>query len=248
MTDEIAAEIAQINDVMRTDRGRYDADPAMQSRLTDLYQAQQTASSPPRARQNEKAQIEQIMRTDRKRYDRDQEMQARYLSLLTSQDPAGLQTHSGDSYSVDLIPMPTLSDWTKQGNPAADYTNHAKAIRETNDIITGMDEADRAEFDRSFSLLPRPVQSAALSALLDTRTAPVWPLAETAMSELGQVPAYAALISEWGHEAPRKLAVAQERLLRVVDRLSDGDTHAVFEWLNGLPKSAVVSLTRKLAR
>ncbi|NUB42754.1 hypothetical protein GEU84_000010 [Fertoebacter nigrum] len=99
----------------------------------------------------------------------------------------------------------------------------------------------------SFAALPVSVHSAAFSMLCDRRAVAADPFREEDMQRLATVPAYRALANEWGYDAPRKLAVLQERLWRVLDRQNDGDVRRAIGWLDALPTSGMVALARKLA-
>lgn len=245
MADTTSTEIARITEVMRSDRGRYDSDPALQSRLRDLYDAQESGQTlSPWASSGERAEIERIMRTDMQRYWRDEAMQERYRQLLEAEEGPDMD----EDGRFDLIEMPTPTEWKNDGGNPAEYQQRSTVIREVNDIIRDMSAESRGRFESSFAQLPAGIQSVALGALLDKRAVPIDPLSETAIEELQRIPSYAALIQEWGHEAPSKLAVAKERLWRVLDRLTYYDVRTAINWLDRLPTAAAIALFRKLAR
>lgn len=249
MTGDASTEIAEIRNVMRNDPASYIADSGMQSRLLELYDARATgAPVSPRQADGELAAIRKVMKTDLDRYWRDTEMQARYVQLLEQEERgSGVEPGTATGRGA-LAPVPTPSEWGKQDNDPARYDSHIHLVRAVNDVLTGMGEGDRDEIGPSFAALPATVHSAAFAVLADGRAVGVEPLHDADIRKLAQVPAYRSLAREWGSEAPRKLAVLQERLWRVLDRLSDADCDRALTWFNALPTAAVMAVGRKLAR
>ncbi|WP_370301573.1 hypothetical protein [Pseudooceanicola sp.] len=240
---DIDGEIASIEAKIGTDA--YIRDEGMQARLRELYQAQETGAPPSPAPDRERADIERIMREDSKRYYRDEAMQQRYRDLLDDEHgtPAEADHYDDDGF----IPIPNMTDWISSGHDPADFGRYQKVIGAANDLLWDMPDGERGQFGNSFERLPEKVRSVALGALNETGPVSASPLSETAMAELRQVPAYAEMIREWGHEAPMRLATAQERLWRAVGRLSDTDIRSVAAWLDDLPPAAMQALTRRLA-
>ena len=91
MTDEAGgdtdAEIASIENTMRTDNRAYRGDPGMQTRYLDLLTAREAGSKPaePSAVAREIAEIERRIQTDNAGYRADPAAQARYLELIGEQ-------------------------------------------------------------------------------------------------------------------------------------------------------------------
>ena len=243
MTDSISNEIAHIESKMGTQE--YIRDESMQARLRDLYSARDTGAAPAPAQvPGEKAEIERVMREDRKRYDRDEAMQQRYRELLDGErapDPAPVTGDGG------FVPARSMKEWGKAGGDPAEFGQYSELAQRSNDLLWDMPTGAREQFGASFARLPEAARSLAFGALMDRSAVSPFPLSDDALSELRQVPAYAELMQEWGREAPHKLATAQERLWRVLDRLNDTDAHAVMRWLDGLPRAAMQALTRRLA-
>lgn len=249
MTDDVNAQIREIRDAMRTDPRNYFADEGMQSRLRDLYDARETGVAPsPKTAGGERAAIEKVMKTDINRYWRDPDMQARYLQLLEAEEGAVEPAKAAQDDGLDgLVPSRSPSDWKATGNDPAAYHGHVRLVRDVNDILGAVDGAERGVMGDTFAALPSTVHKAAFSMLADRRAVAVDPFNEGAMNEVVAVPAFKALAQEWGYDAPRKLAVVQARLWRVMDRLSDADMGRAVAWLDRLPKSAMIALGRKLA-
>lgn len=240
----VVSEIEAIEAKMGTQE--YIRNEGMQARLRELYAARQTGAvpSPAAAGERERAEIERVMRTDPKRYYRDEQMQARYRELLED-EAAG---DAGPDSGAGLIDLPSAAEWTKAGGDGADLGHRMDIARTANDILVGIPERERIALGHSFDGLPQSVQGAAFAALGDRSAVSAYPLAEEAIAELRQVPAYAGLIREWGSDAPRKLAVAQERLWRLLDRLNDTEARQAVAWIDGLPKAAMAALTKQMAR
>lgn len=243
MTDALSTEVAAIQAVMREDRGAYNRDEGMQARLRDLYAAQETGAAPPAKGRNERAEIQRVMRTDPRRYWRDEAMQARYRELLEEEEGEGPATDG-----AALVPIPTLAEWRKGGGNAAGYAAAVDLARDAADILMPLEPGEAKAVDRSVSALPEPVQRAARSVLMDRRPVSVDPMDEADMARVLTVPAYRALAREWGHEAPRRLAVLRERLLRGFERLEPAHVPAAVRWLDALPAAAMVALGRKLGK
>ena len=247
MTDGVTREIAEIQQVMRDDRASYNADTGMQSRLLELYEARETgAPASPRRQGGELAEIRKVMKTDLDQYWRDPDMQARFLQLLEAEEGQS-DGEAGDDPG-DLAAMPSPSEWLKNGNDPARYDEHDRMVREVNDILVAVDDSARDAVGDSFTALPRTVHAAAFAVLLDRRAVGVAPFHDTDMQRVSQVPAFRALAREWGSDAPRKMAALQERLWRVLDRLSDADASKALAWFNGLSLPAMAAVGRKLAR
>lgn len=248
MTNDVNAQIGEIHHVMRHDRQSYIADEGMQARLRDLYDARETGVAPsPKTAGGERAAIEKVMKTDIGRYWRDPDMQARYLQLLEAGEGAVQTAAAGQDDGLDgLAPSRSLADWKAGGNDPAAHQGHVRLVRDVNDILVAVDGAARGVMGDTFAALPSTVHKAAFSMLADRRTVAVDPFHEATMKSVVQIPAFRALAREWGQDAPRKLAVLQERLWRVMDRLSDADMGRAVGWLNSLSTSGMVALGRKL--
>ena len=88
-----AAEIAAIEQTMRTDFRAYQGDAVMQNRYGDLLAARDAGVAPGSVNTGdvgaEIASIEKTMVTDYRTYYNDAEMQSKYLELLKSREGVG---------------------------------------------------------------------------------------------------------------------------------------------------------------
>ncbi|MGM0583382.1 MAG: hypothetical protein ACQEUZ_01860 [Pseudomonadota bacterium] len=248
--DEVSREITEIQEVMRDDAPTYWRDEGMQGRYRELLDAQERGPGAPAkagGAQAERAEIERIMRREPRRYWKDPAMQARYREILAAEEASTPEASASEEPKAgELVPMPRLSEWRQEGNDPAHFNAYAALVRSANDVLVAAGEA-ASEIDAGLVKLPQPVQVAALHALTDRNPVPSDPLSEEQMREVLSLPSNAALSREWGHEAPRKFGKVEEKLWRIVDRLSDPDARKAIRWLDGLSGNARTAIYRKLA-
>lgn len=236
------AEIAFIEAKMGTPE--YFRDEGMQARIRELYDARERGITPAPMQRDEIADIQRMMREDPQRYYRDEAIQARYRELLE----ARVQPDVGPDGGAGQVEIPSAAEWMKAGGSSADYGQRLDIARDANDILTGIPERERIAFGSSFNALPQSVQGAAFVVLGDRSTVSPYPMSPDSVARLRREPAYAGLIAEWGQEAPQRLARAQERLFRILDRLGEREAQWAAQWFDKLPPASMAALTRQMAR
>lgn len=240
----VEAEISELENLMRTDRREYNRREGRYRELLAARASGDRASSRPAA-EREMAEIERIMRTDRKRYDRDPEMQARYRELLGGDAPDP-EPEPDEHRPGDLVPLKPLSEWSREGWDVAHYDTYRRLVGAANDVLNGAGD-DAAAISTSFSSLPEAIRNTAFAELVNRTPIASEPLPEDEMQRMAENPENAAMIREWGDDAPRKFGTIRQRLYRVVDRLDESDAAAFSDWFGQLPPRAAVALMRRLA-
>ncbi len=189
------------------------------------------------------ARIETVMTENPREYYRDEPMQERYRALLSEKDEAD----PGQTGDGGFIPVVGFEQWKKGGGDPMAYQDFDKLASASNDLLWGMPDGAREQFGVAFSALPERVRSLAFGTLMERTPVLAPPLSDSAMSELRRDPAYAELAEEWGRMASYRFAVAQERLWRIADHLSDAEYGSLKSWLDRLPRAAVKAVMRRLA-
>lgn len=197
------------------------------------------------AQSQELASIQKMLRANREAYYRDPAIQARFRELLELEaEGAG---GNGDDKTPEVVRLQAPSEWAKAGGAPQDWNAYADLVRAVNNVLVPLSPGDASALGRSFERLPEAVRSKALGVLVDPR--PVAPtfISGADMAQIRCNPVCAELADEWGEEAQTKFGRVNARMWKVLDRLTDSEADNVVRWMNGLPRSAVKNLIRRLA-
>lgn len=145
------AEIAAIQDIIRTDPGVYYSSKEKQARLEELVATrdapqaeEQYASAEPSTADKELAEIREIMRTDPSRYWRDKGMQVQFEQLLqgpepTPDNPIGLRDFGFARADImrDERLAPVIAEWGNRADHNVQVYYDRMSDLLTGDIETG---------------------------------------------------------------------------------------------------------------
>jgi hypothetical protein len=189
--------------------------------------------------------IQQTMRTEPASYFKNEPLQARYRMLLARKGGYG-SSILGEEPAAPLVPMISRKDFAAQTGSLAHYGEYMKLVRTAADWVFALPAAERTGFVASLEALPQQVQLAAISEI--TERAPIVdPSSPTALANFARMPEGAVLMREWGERSGHNLALVQERLFRVIDRLEERYISTFVQWLDGLSTDCAIALYRKLA-
>ncbi|MPZ58310.1 MAG: hypothetical protein GEU91_17815 [Rhizobiales bacterium] len=215
------------------------------SRVT-MPTAEQSAGVDPSVRL---LQIENIERHDHARFVV-QNLAAEKEQLLAKQaaapqdQPARMLSDADSRLKIDAMDgsAQLRVAWGDQAD-----ANHARAVESAKDFHTESG-AEASEFWGGFNALPGDAQLAAYSAfgeVLPERgvTAPLAAVQSWQADEQLK-----GLVSEWGSQAPAKMARVASRTKRMLGGMSPSSTDAVDAWLGGMSEAQFRRTVRSLAR
>ena len=228
----VERELEAIQRQMREDPRGYRKDGGAERHLELLrFQERLKAEAPPSAEaaqpeglaeiEAELEKIDEQRRSDPQKYRASPEMQARQIELLQARD--ALQ--EGARHAVQLK---ATVDAARESVPDA--------------------EAFDTSFDKAFGSLSAEGQNAVRYHLGN----PLGPTSQPASDEALGVfktagPECEAVLSEWGRDAGRRYATAEQRFDAICDSLAEEDEAAAVAWIKGLDAAGKAAVVRALA-
>lgn len=146
---------------------------------------------------------------------------------------------------ADLSPE-LAEEWQRSGGVAFRL---ALAQRAADNALAAFSEPE--EFDAAiagFDALPEAARTAIIGELSMGTWGAIRVASDGEVSRFGEDEDGAALVAEWRGHAPRKVAVVNARLKRVLKQMSREDGEAAATWFSELPAEASIVILRELAR
>ncbi|MEM6410689.1 MAG: hypothetical protein AAF683_04085 [Pseudomonadota bacterium] len=210
-----------------------------------IFPDQAEAPKPTSSNAREMAQIRASMKRNLAAYFKDEAMQARYLELLQAEH-GEVPDSEGEAVSA-IITLPSIDDWTADGNSLEGYETFERIAGSFNEMLALVDQAELPSLTTGFEALPSEVHAVTFGMMAHGGaevTLEALPSDEVAEIVHGD-PAAAVMAEEWGDDAGRRFAIARDRLWQVLDRIPTNDAFLeTLDWFHGLPVTARASILR----
>jgi len=230
-TDELSTEISQIEKEIVDPASGYWRSPDRQARYGKLLEARQTGTPAPKAdpRLSERLAIEKIMADPARRqeYWNSEAMQLRYRELLAdSATPSGEEWRASPTQARAAIGPTLAEEWGER------FAEKLRRVQDMAGLALGaLDESGQTALKNAFDLLPRTIQENVFRELSRPEPGSVAPLSESDIAWFGQEKHGAGeILAVWGKSAPRKVAIALDRLERMEDGLTDPEKQNLKAW------------------
>jgi hypothetical protein len=240
LATSVGAEIAAIEETMRTDLRGYFKDENLQARHRELIDAQQSGVAPSRvdAKSRELREIEREMANRTGPYWRgakdengETALQRKYRDLIEQQtgerpDPAGGEgwrmspAEARQSLDPDLV-----AEWGES------FDANLRRAQDVGARVIGNlgDREAQNLFISAFDGLSAKTQAAIIRELARPEPGYVLEADSEVMEAFRQTPGGAQTIAIWGRSAPRRVGIAMDRFNRVLTSLSGAGTKE-FDW------------------
>ena len=183
-------------------------------------------------------------------------MESRYLELVKAKESGESTSNAGEldpeaqaegvAYWQSPLGQEIIDYWQSHGGAVQNVKN-GQAL--SDDFMTTIPPDDREAFTARVAALSWNTQA---RFLLELTKPYVQRNIEHASRErialFSDTPAGAALVAEWGVNAPRKVAVVYERIARVFDRLNEKENTAASQFLDDLSEYEFGAVMAYLAR
>lgn len=204
-----------------------------------------------------KAEIEAIMKTDFARYE-DEGLDKEYLALLQGEieavnPDAGNPTAPAPANDVRTLlcgsqaGQKLVYEWERAGGFKAHLEN---VQREVGAIVKGVggNREQRAFMERFSRSVPAGAELAMMDEIASGAPGYVQPASAAEVAAFASAgPAGKLMVSEWGSDAPTKVAILRSRAQRMNGYMDEDDAADFWAWFEDLDTAHITKIYRKLA-
>jgi hypothetical protein len=230
----LATEIAQIEHEIIDRNSGYWRSEERQSRYRQLLDARESGKAAPKAdpRLAERLEIEKLIGDRNSAYWRGpgaERMQDRYRSLLAAEaneTPAGEGWRTSPAQARPHLDPALVAEWEDR---------FAGNLRRAQDmavkVVGGLSEPESQEaFKAVFDFLPRSIQTHVIRELARPEPGAVALATDQDMNLFRCVEGAGETLAVWGRDAPRKVAIALDKFIRIENSVTPVEKLALKSW------------------
>lgn len=197
-----------------------------------------------------KAEIEQIMRSDFHRYE--MEYAGEYLQILKEEmgEIRVTDLMHTDASRSEMTKTEAGRELVRAWDRYGGFRTHLETVqKEVTGLVSslGNERAQRAFMERFDRSLSEPIRYAIYQTIAMGAPTFVVPANDADMTVFAENQVGKELVSEWGTDAPTKVATIWKRCDAVLEHLSEHEQFAVMAWFGKLPDEQMKTICKMLA-
>jgi hypothetical protein len=231
---DLAREIAEIETEIVDRNSGYWRSEERQSRFRELLDARATGKAPPKANPLvvERLEIEKLIGDRNSAYWQGptaERMQARYRAILAAEadeTPAGESWRTSPAQARLHLDPTLIEEWEDR---------FASNLRRAQDlavrVVGGLsDPESQGAFKAAFDFLPRSIYTQVIRELARPEPGAVALATDQDMNLFRCVEGAAETLALWGRDAPRKVAIALDKFIRIENSVTPAEKLALKSW------------------